>query len=468
MSIRDKLLDFKRRLSDRHMYSIVLVTAAVIAGAGIYQYKRALEYRNYVENQYNRPFHELVGYVEDIEVSLEKGMLVNSPRQMAVLSSEIWRKAAFAQANLGQLPISHVQLDKTSKFLAQVGDYTYSLSKKAMDGIEITDKEYAQLEKLQKYSKSLSEGLANMQKELYNGTIRFGELKQKGNRFFQKEAKNIAVTHMENIEKEFQEYPSLIYDGPFSDHIDRIEPRMLKGGKELTEEQAKEKAIAFLGKEKAKNIEYTGESNGSIPAYTFTVKTDTESGKKGSERSITLAVTKVNGYILWMLDNKNVTDTNLDIDQAKQRVKEFLDSKGFPNMKESYYLRNNGVATINYAYVQDEIVMYPDLIKVKVALDNGEIVGFESQGYLMTHQDKRELPAIKISEEEAREKINPRLKIESTRLAVIPLESKREVLCYEFQGKFNDRDFLIYINAETGKEEEILMLMETPNGVLTM
>jgi hypothetical protein len=53
-------------------------------------------------------------------------------------------------------------------------------------------------------------------------------------------------------------------------------------------------------------------------------------------------------------------------------------------------------------------------------------------------------------------------------MAVIPLESKREVLCYEFKGKFDDKNFLVYINAETGQEEKILLLLETPNGILTM
>lgn len=467
MGIRNKLLDFKRRLSDRHMYSIVLVVAAIIASAGIYQYKKALNYRNYVENQYNRSFHELVGYVENIEVSLAKGMLVNSPEQMSALSSEIWRKAAFAQANLGQLPISHIQLDKTSKFLTQVGDYTYSLSRKAMDGQPITDKEYAQLEQLHKYSATLSRALNSMQDDLYDGRLKFGELKAEGKKYFNRAAKNIAANKIENIEKEFQEYPSLIYDGPFSDHIENMTPRLLEGGTQITQEQARDKVVSFVGQDRAQNLEFTGESNGTILTYTFSMSPGGQ-GTSNRDRRITIAVTKIGGHVLWMLDNRNVTNISLNINQARQKAKAFLDSKGYANMKESYYLKSDGIATINYAYMQDNIIMYPDLVKVKVALDNGEIVGFESQGYIMAHQATRNLPQIKITEQAARAKINPRLKIDSSRLAVIPLESKREVLCYEFHGSFDNRNFLIYINAETGKEEKILMLLETPNGVLTM
>ena len=53
-------------------------------------------------------------------------------------------------------------------------------------------------------------------------------------------------------------------------------------------------------------------------------------------------------------------------------------------------------------------------------------------------------------------------------LAVIPTEWQTEILCYEFKGKVEDREFLVYINAETGEEEDILVIKDTPNGTLTM
>ena len=110
--------------------------------------------------------------------------------------------------------------------------------------------------------------------------------------------------------------------------------------------------------------------------------------------------------------------------------------------------------------------MYPDLIKVKVALDDGEILGIETTGYLNSHTE-RELVSEEISIEEARENINENLEITSERKAVIPTKWKSEILCYEFQGKVNDKEFLVYINVETGKEEDILVILNTPGGTLT-
>ena len=136
-------------------------------------------------------------------------------------------------------------------------------------------------------------------------------------------------------------------------------------------------------------------------------------------------------------------------------------------MKETYYLKQEGMLTINYAYEQDGVIMYPDLIKVKVALDDGRILGIETTGYLNNHT-VRDIIKIKISKDEAKKTLNKELNIMSEGLAVIPTEWESEVLCYEFKGQIENHEFLVYINADNGKEEDILIITNTPNGTLTM
>ena len=66
-----------------------------------------------------------------------------------------------------------------------------------------------------------------------------------------------------------------------------------------------------------------------------------------------------------------------------------------------------------------------------------------------------------------RSKLNKSLEITSEGMAIIPTEWKTEILCYEFKGKIDDTDFLVYTNVETGREENILVIIDTPNGILT-
>lgn len=146
---------------------------------------------------------------------------------------------------------------------------------------------------------------------------------------------------------------------------------------------------------------------------------------------------------------------------------EFLNKLGINDVKDNYYLKTENFAIINYAGVQDNVVLYPDLVKVKVALDNGEVCSVECQGYIFNHI-KREDITPTISLEEAKKALNKNLNIMSENIAIIPTESKSEVLTYEFKGKIDEREFLIYINAKTGQEEQVLLILETEGGILTM
>ncbi len=144
--------------------------------------------------------------------------------------------------------------------------------------------------------------------------------------------------------------------------------------------------------------------------------------------------------------NRTIKVESLSAEQANYIGKEFLNSRNIYNMKETYYLKEEGIVTINYAYEQEGVVIYPDLIKLKIALDNGEIMGIETEGYINNHTD-RTIPNPKITLEKAKENLNKNFQITSEGLAIIPTEWKTEIFCYEFKGKVNDTDFLVYVNA---------------------
>ncbi len=112
-------------------------------------------------------------------------------------------------------------------------------------------------------------------------------------------------------------------------------------------------------------------------------------------------------------------------------------------------------------------MVYPDLIKIQISLDNGEMLGLEAQGFHMAHHE-RNLEEPKISKEEAKGAISQKLEITNERMAIIPTEFKTEILCYEFKGTYKNEWFIVYINADTGKEQEILNIIEADESVLTL
>jgi spore germination protein len=463
LSFREKLLDLKRRLSDRKMYSIVIVVIGAISIWGLYQYKHAANLRQQLDNQYNRAFYDMVGYVNNVDVLLMKSLISATPTRTAATLQEAWRQANLAQANLGQIPVAQQVLANTSKFLTQVGDLSYSLNNQSMQGKNLTDDQYKTIERLYGYSASLSKSLNDLQMQITTGRIKWGELANRGTSVFKKTSTSLPSQQFENIDKQFTKYPTLIYDGPFSDHLAKVEAKGLTGDK-ITREQAKKRVQEVLGADRISAVTDNGANNAAtFKTYSFIIAFKNAPDKQ----TATVDITQKGGHLYQMVYTRPVQKSKLNIDQAKAAGKKFLDSHGYPSMKDTYYLKEDNTAIINYAYQQGDVTVYSDLIKVKVALDNGEIIGFESKGYLSAHT-VRKITQPKISVDEARKKISTKVKLISSGMAIIPTDYRTELLTYEFKGKLNNKDFLVYINVETGVEENILLLLDTPRGVLTM
>lgn len=458
--VKNKLLDLKNRLKDRHMLSIIVVLVAALVILGLYTYKKQIEFRRASENSYNMAFFELVDYVQNVETYLAKSLISSSAEQGAETLTNVWREANLAEAYLARLPIESHELEKTAKFLNQVSDYSYSLSRKNIKGEKLSEKDLKNLEDLHVYSVDLENTLNQLSNDMNEGRISWGELSKKGTNAFSTQVSNISKDSFSNLEENFHEYSGLIYDGAFSEHITTKEKKGLTG-ENIDEEKAKEIATNFIGSDKIEGITSSGKGeNGNIVSYDFSAKL------KNEDRTVAISISEKGGHIVYMNTDREVTAEVISQEEADKIGKEFLEKKGFDNMKETYYLKQNGIVTINYAYLQNDVTVYPDLIKLKIALDNGEILGIETTGYLNSHST-RDIPKVKISKEKALENLNKKLEIKSEGLAIIPTEWETEVFCWEFKGTVNDMDFLVYVNAQTGVEEDILLIVNTPEGTLT-
>lgn len=437
--------------------TMLIMAIAIILGINLYQNNN--EYKLALENSYNYSFYEMLNYVDSMETYLAKSIISKSANHSAETLTYVWRDANLAENSLSQIPVSTDGLSNASKFLNQVSDYSYSLSRKNIKNKELTDEELENLNRLHEYSVQLKNSLNELSDELNNGSISWKELTKKTNKKLSQQVSNVTQDSFDSIEGTFDDYTGLIYDGAFSEHMTSIERKGLTG-EEVDEEKAKEIAKKFIGEEKVKEVSSNGfTENGNIPLYSFNLKLYNEDSKS-------IAIAKKGGHVVYLNSNRNIEAEIISEEEAKRIAGDFLDEKGYENMKSTYTLTQQGEITINFAYEQDKVICYPDLIKVKVALDNGEIMGFEATGYLNCHTE-RNLKKNIIDKEIAKKKINKNLEITNERLAIIPTEYNTEIYCWEFQGKVDEKEFLVYINAETGEEEDILVIVNTPNGKLT-
>jgi len=169
-----------------------------------------------------------------------------------------------------------------------------------------------------------------------------------------------------------------------------------------------------------------------------------------------------------MLCGRSVPTRSVTALEAVAKAEEYLSMLGINHITDTYYEINGNVCLVNFAGTQGDITMYTDLIKVGVAMDNGDILSFDGRGYITNHK-KRNLPEPKITAEQARKHLSSELTVTDTSLAVVPSAGTNELYCYEFHCTSPDgRQMLVYINADTGKEEQILLLEISENGTLTV
>lgn len=442
---------------------VIILTALTIIG--FYEKQKN---QDYIEYSYRRSFSNLCDYVKNVQSQLSKTAYVTAGPKLAGLASDIYAKSLAAREALGQLPFSSIELDKTSKFLAQAGDYAYYLSRVSASGIEISEEERNNLLALNETAKKLTTDLTSLAAKINAENSSIKDIVEaekevdknnggaKSAAATQGDEGDKAVNSMQQLESTITQYPSLVYDGAYSEHIDKMTPKSLEGQKEISKEEAVKKCKDLFGD----GFKVTGQTDGKIPAYCLTGNYD------GGETTVQICK---NGGVLYSLNsNRSNQNAYLEIEEAIQKATEFLSSMGINNMQQNYYVLTNGSAVINFCYVENGVKCYPDLIKVGIALDTGKVSFYEANNYIMSHTKRTALPAASVDKPTA-EKAVGNLKIIDSAMAIIPSEGKNEVYCYEFMCENGDgQQYLVYVNTRTGLEEDILMLVESDGGTLTI
>ena len=210
-----------------------------------------------------------------------------------------------------------------------------------------------------------------------------------------------------------------------------------------------DKAIEYV-KNLGFDCEYKGEMKGVVPVYTF------ESDK------MNLQVTKNGGMLLMAISDMYIEEAIISEEEAEEKALAFVEKLQIGKVKNVWQEFYGKYAIYNFAPAIEDTVLYPDIFKVKVALDNGDIIAFEGKNYVMNNH-KRTLERATVSFKEAEKKLKEGFETKTSRLCLISVNEK-EQLCYEFFGKFNDLDFAVYISAIDGEEKTSFRIISTETG----
>ena len=406
---------------------------------------------NYIEGSWERAFASLSSDLTQIDTALKKLRCSSSPALMGQAASEVWSRAEDAQQSLGQLPFSGWLLEDTAAYLGKLGDYALAMSRRAYRG-ELSGEERRNLAQLGDTASRLSDRLLELQAELDGGGLRLGRLEAAERSL--RSGETLLGERMLETEDEFPELPTLIYDGPYSESAAVGPACMLEGLAPVSEEKAVRAAADFTGL-MPEAFTVLGKSEGTLPCWLLTAG------------DVTLRVTRQGGLVADMVDAAGGWDGELRPEEALEKARAFLAEKGYEGLAESYWTREEGSILISFHGVQEGVVCYPDLIKLRLDLSEGRVIGFEAAGWLMSHRQRRFPEAVGV--EEARGAVSPELRILSEGLALIPTEGKEEKLCWEFKCEDAEgKHVIVYADALTGEEAKLLLLLEDENGTLVL
>ena len=430
--------------------SIAVVALGILYGISLSSLNN---FQTSLENVYQKNFYELVDEVNNAETKLNKVLASNSNTYRSKLLKEVSKNASEAQTRLNMLPYSINGLSDTISFVNQLSGYTETLAKNLDKGEKIDGKDQETLEKVYESVVNIKKSLNSMSKQMWEGyNITSSSLKLDGDY-------NSLTSDMSAMNGEDIEYPTMIYDGPFSDSQVNKEVKGLNFS-DVSMETAKNNLGKILTNISVDNLKFNGESSGHFQTYDFSY--EDENGVYTFAQ-----VTKKGGRLL-TLSSQNIYKTKkLELANAEKIALDFAKKAGIESMKVVWSDVVGDDAFINLAPVIDGVIIYPDLVKVKVDLTKGDVLGFEASSYYMNHVNRKILPA-RITESVAKAKIYSGLYVKDLRLALIPLEYGEEVLCYEFICSMNGNTYYVYINAVNGAEENILKVVQTDNGNLLM
>ncbi|WP_033828531.1 germination protein YpeB [Bacillus andreraoultii] len=429
---------------------LIGVLSVAVISVGIWGYQEHKE-KNAIlinaENNYQRAFHELTYNIDTLHDKIGTTLAMSSRSNLSPALADVWRITSEANNSVGQLPLTLLPFNKTEEFLSKIGDFSYKTAVRDLDKEPLTDKEYKALQSLYNQAGEIEKELRKVQHLTLKNNLRWMDVEMaiaNG----RESADNTIIDGFKTVEKKVEGYEETDF-GPTLVSVNKKEKsyRNLPGN-HISKNEALNIAKKYTNVSANAKSKVVENGKGSDYGF-FSVSMIDKNGETNMD------ITKKGGYPIWLISNREVNKQKLSLNDGSIKAENFLKERGFKNMELFESTQYDNVGLYSFVTSRDHVRIYPETVRIKVALDNGSIVGFSAEDYLGAINSKREIPKAELSEKEAKKSINKKVKIMESRLAIINNELNEEVLCYEFLGTLGNDTYRIYVNALNGNEEYV-------------
>lgn len=435
----------------------------VSLGWGISEYREAEKYQLAAENNNRRALINFASQIDQLETDMAKGNVASNPAQKILYLTQVSSKSDVALQDFAQIPTEQTGLSYVGQFLTQSGDFSKTLAQRIAGGGTITSEEEKILRDMHERLIPLNQKVQDLITRIDTEnlvwidpapTIRqrlgFGtQIAEAAADGSENPSKSVR-SGLDQLDASLQKLPPFSYTGEYASRV-VAKPLGLPSG-EVTRDQALQKGQDFLRKigYSDTTLEFESNTQGELGGYRFKV----QDGH--------MEVTRKGGVVNLFRDPRSIEPRTLSIDEAARKADEVLKSLGWKSMVITSTEDFGAYAQFDAVVEDNGVRIYPDKVRLMIALDNGLPVGFDAVPYYAFHHS-RTFPT-KLTLDQALHKMRPDFQVLESRLAVIVKAVNQEVYCYEFRGKYQGEEYLIYLNAVTGVEENIQRIIKTPRG----
>ncbi len=213
------------------------------------------------EYGYENAYYTLTDSLLNMENNLSKLRVVRSENLINEMLVEVAMNSQTAVANLTTLSYSGYDMGSAIKYCNQVGDYCRYLAQKVATGGKLTDEERSNLDGLYQATFKLGKALGEVKESLVAGNKIVEGIGKLNVNFV-----NVATGIVDGS----IEYPSLIYDGAFSDSLTDREVKGLEG-EDISPEGQDDYIKRILSGYDVSAVEFITENDNGFVSYMYQV-----------------------------------------------------------------------------------------------------------------------------------------------------------------------------------------------------
>ena len=387
--------------------------------------------------------YELTGIMEHVDDDLDRVRVSASPVQQGRILTDLLVQARLAEADLEKLPIPMQSERNVTEFINRTAKECERMLAKLRNGEKLSKEDIATLDGLYKANHSIRTELDKLTETL----------KDKDLMDYVKKGVGMVSEAMDRLEQlTLEENRAALEKG---------KEKMEGAGMQRNPSSEEEKPISAIDTGRAEELCKEYFSKYDIEEFQCVGETVSKHysayNVQGYDKQGTLLFAEIDrndGRLISFDYYEEANVENFNLDNALMIAQEFLQNLGYQNMAVSKVRGNGSSSDFTFVYEMDGVAYYPDAVHVKICRTRGLVCGFDATQYLKNHRDRYAMNP-QITLESAYEKLCDRLSVEASKLVVVHA-ARGECLAYELLCSYEEQDYLIYLDANTGEEIAIL------------